>query len=98
MTKLENLLALIKYAFDKPSRDFNFTATLGPGLVPVLPLRINFMLYMNDFVKSLKLSPNFVPTLVDLGCGPVAIFSVLGTGCAKNLGLKQHLKIEKCFV
>lgn len=84
MTKLENLVALIKYAFDKPSRDFNFTATLGPGLVPVLPLRINFMLYMNDFVKSLKLSPNFVPTLVDLGCGPVAIFSVLGTGCAKT--------------
>ena len=67
----------------KPNqRDFNFTTTLDDHLlVPVLPLRINFVLYIRDFISSLAMPETQAhPTLIDLGCGPIAIVSVLGFG------------------
>jgi len=78
-------------------RDFQFDATLGPGIVPILPLRINFLLYTRDFINSLRGElPTEKPVLIDLGCGPVAIVSVLGelTFRVENLELKEFILIE----
>ena len=69
---------------------------LGKGIVPILPLRINFLLYTKDYLNQLlKISNdhkdnwNEKITMIDLGCGPAAIFTVLGrerqTGNVSNL-------------
>ena len=56
--------------------------TLGKGIVPILPLRINFLLYTKDYLmkisKGHKDDFNDKITMIDLGCGPAAIFTVLG--------------------
>lgn len=59
--------------------------TLGKGIVPILPLRINFLLYTKDYLNQLmaiskdhKDNLNEKITMIDLGCGPAAIFTVLG--------------------
>ena len=64
---------------------------LGQGIVPILPLRINFLLYVRDYINQLfpnnkrndtdngsDLSFMSNITLIDLGCGPAAIFTILG--------------------
>jgi len=59
--------------------------------VPILPLRINFLLYTRDFINSLRGElPTEKPVLIDLGCGPVAIVSVL----AHRLFAWRSLPIE----
>jgi len=69
---------------------------LGAGIVPILPLRINFLLYTKDYLNQLLKTPkdhkynlNEEITMIDLGCGPAAIFTVLGrerqTGNVGNL-------------
>ena len=69
---------------------------LGAGIVPILPLRINFLLYTKDYLNQLlknskdhKDNFNEKITMIDLGCGPAAIFTILGrerqTGNVGNL-------------
>ena len=63
--------------FSSRRRDFKLDIKLGTGLIPILPLRINFLLYCRDFIESLSLC-NKPISIIDFGCGPCAIFSVLG--------------------
>lgn len=48
---------------------------MADGIVPVLPLRINFLNYAHDFINRITLKEPF--TLIDLGCGPYAIIAQL---------------------
>lgn len=57
-------------------RDFqiNLPTILENCLVPVLPLRLNFLHLVSDFISRIT-KESF--ELVDVGCGPYAILSIL---------------------
>ena len=46
------------------------------GIVPILPLRLNFILNCEDFFNRIESFPGPF-TVIDLGCGPYAIISQL---------------------
>ncbi|XP_015908654.1 RNA N(6)-adenosine-methyltransferase mettl16 isoform X1 [Parasteatoda tepidariorum] len=59
-------------------KDFNLTVEIPKGfLIPTVPQRLNYILWMEDLLSILK-NKNKMFHGIDIGCGPCAIFSILG--------------------
>lgn len=63
-------------------RDFNLNVHIPEShLVPTLPGRLNYVLWVEDLIASLKLSPSDTVVGLDIGTGPCAVYSLL---CARR--------------
>lgn len=57
---------------------FQLHVDFAPGsLVPTLPLRLNYILWVEDLIASLKLSASEEIRGIDIGCGSSCIYSLL---------------------
>lgn len=57
---------------------FQLHVEFAPGsLVPTLPLRLNYILWLEDLIASLKLSAAAEIRGIDIGCGSSCIYSLL---------------------
>ena len=64
------------YCFKRLRRDFGILLSWqDAAIVPILPLRLNFLHYSADFVAKIALCVDF--RAIDLGCGPYAIMAML---------------------
>ncbi|CAD6999169.1 unnamed protein product [Ceratitis capitata] len=58
---------------------FQLRVEFAPGsLVPTLPLRLNYILWLEDLITSLKLADAADVRGIDIGCGSSCIYTLLG--------------------
>ncbi|CAD7011755.1 unnamed protein product [Ceratitis capitata] len=58
---------------------FQLRVEFAPGsLIPTLPLRLNYILWLEDLITSLKLADTADVRGIDIGCGSSCIYTLLG--------------------
>ncbi|XP_037071666.1 U6 small nuclear RNA (adenine-(43)-N(6))-methyltransferase-like [Pollicipes pollicipes] len=80
----------VKYDFKDPDalrvltqtlllKDFQLDVEIpADKLVPTLPNRLNYILWLEDIVRALKLPKDETVVGLDLGTGPCAVYALLG--------------------
>ena len=79
----KNKFALIELVKALAKKDFDLKLEIpNDRLVPTLPSRLNYILFVEDLINSLPVSK--VNQVLDIGCGSVCIYALLGCKIKKS--------------